>query len=175
MKSSTTLRFWKALTGPAVILAALSFISCGVRQLARGEIEPPRVNFKGVIPGMPSPEGLPFKCLLALENPNQQALDILGYDYELWLEGRSVAQGASDQRVSLPPLGKGEVEFPVLVKLPAVMSLVPAALGRQRVNYQIAGGFRLASVMGGLIRVPFRFRGQTNLDEGMEFMRLYVK
>lgn len=153
----------------------LAFSGCGVRQLARGEIEPPRVEFKGVIPGMPSQEGLPFKCLLALENPNRQALDILGYDYELWLEGRSVAQGASNHRVYLPPLGKGEVEFPVLVKLPAVLSLAPMALNRQRVNYQVAGGFRLASVMGGLIRVPFRFRGQTTLDEGRELMRLYVK
>ncbi len=153
----------------------ITLSGCGVRQLVRGEIEPPRVNFKGIIPGMPSQEGLPFRCMLALENPNQQPLDLLGYDYELWLEGKSVAQGASDQRVYLPPLGKGEVEFPVFVKLPAVMSLVPAALSRQRVNYQIAGGFRLASVMGGLIRVPFRFRGQTTLDEGRELMRLYVK
>jgi LEA14-like dessication related protein len=158
-----------------LLWGVMTFSGCGVRQLARGEIEPPRVNFKGVIPGMPSQEGLPFRCILALENPNQQPLDLLGYDYELWLEERSVAQGASDQRIYLPPLGKREVEFPVFVKLPAVMSLVPAAMSRQRVNYQIAGGFRLASVMGGLIRVPFRFRGQTTLDEGMEFMRLYVK
>jgi LEA14-like dessication related protein len=158
-----------------LLLALITFNACGVRQLARGEIEPPRVNFKGVVPGMPSQEGLPFKCLLALENPNQQALDILGYDYELWLENQSVAQGASSQRIYLPPQGKTEVEFPVFVKLPAVLSVAPAALNRQRVNYQIAGGFRLASVMGGLFRVPFRFRGQTTLDEGMELMRLYVK
>lgn len=158
-----------------LLCGIMAFTGCGVRQLARGEIEPPRVNFKGIIPGMPSQEGLPFKCILALENPNQQPLDILGYDYDLWLEGKSVAQGASDQRIYLPPLGKGEVEFPVFVKLPAVMSLAPTALSRQRVNYQIAGGFRLASVMGGMIRVPFRFRGQTTLDEGMELMRLYVK
>lgn len=170
------LGFQKSLPALAGILCFfLSLSGCGVRQLARGEIEPPRVNFKGVIPGMPSQEGLPFRCILALENPNRQALDILGYDYELWLEGRSVAQGASDRRIYLAPLGKGEVEFPVFVKLPAVMSLAPAALSRQRVNYQIAGGFRLASVMGGLIRVPFRFQGQTTLDEGMELMRLYVK
>ena len=175
MKHLTKTISWKLLAALAIVLAGLGLLGCGVRQLARGEIEPPRVNFKGVIPGMPSQEGWPLRCILALENPNQQPLDILGYDYDLWLEGRSVAQGASDQRIYLPPLGKGEVEFPVFVKLPAVMSLAPAALNRQRVNYQIAGGFRLASVMGGLIRVPFRFRGQTTLDEGMEFMRLYVK
>jgi hypothetical protein len=175
VKYLTTISFWKPLAALAVILAGLGLLGCGVRQLVKGEIEPPRVNFKGIIPGMPSQEGLPFKCILALENPNQQSLDLLGYDYELMLEGRSVAQGASDQRLYLPPLGKGEVEFPVFVKLPAVLSLAPLALNRQRVNYQISGGFRLASVMGGFIRVPFRFRGQTTLDEGMELMRLYVK
>lgn len=175
MKGSSFPRFRQTLAVLALALAGLSLLGCGVRQLARGELEPPRVNFKGVIPGMPSQGGLPFTCILSLENPNRQALDLLGYDYELWLEGKSVAQGASDRRVHLPPLGKGEVEFPVVVKLPAVLSLAPAALNRQRVNYQIAGGFRLASVMGGLIRVPFRFQGQSNLDEGLELMRLYVK
>lgn len=175
MPPVTKTNFWKPFAALTVILAIFGLLGCGVHQLAKGEIEPPRVEFKGVVPGLPSQEGWPFKCLLALENPNPQPLDILGYDYELWLEGRSVAQGESHQRVYLPPRGKGEVEFPVLVKLPAVMSLVPAALSRQRVSYQIAGGFRLASVMGGLIRVPFRFRGQTSLDEGREFLRLYVK
>ena len=173
--TTKTNNFWKLLGVLAVILAGLGLFSCGVRQLARGEIEAPRVEFKGIIPGVPSQEGWPFRCILALENPNQQPLDILGYDYDLWLEGKSVAQGASNRRTYLPPLGKGEVEFPVFVKLPAVLSLVPTALGRRRVDYQIAGGFRLASVMGGLIRVPVRFRGQTTLDEGMELMRLYVK
>ncbi|MDI6853724.1 MAG: LEA type 2 family protein [Deltaproteobacteria bacterium] len=167
--------FWRILALLAAILALAGSLGCGVRQLARGEIEAPRVEFRGVVPGMPSQEGLPFKCLLALENPNQQALDVLGYDYELWLENQSVAQGASSERIYLPPQGKTEVEFPVFVKLPAVLSVAPAALNRRRVNYQIGGGFRLASVMGGLFRVPFRFRGQTTLDEGMELMRLYVK
>lgn len=175
MKQIIKASLWRLSVVLAVALAAAGLCGCGVRQLAKGEIEPPRVEFKGVVPGLPSQEVWPFKCLLALENPNPQPLDILGYDYELWLEGRSVAQGESHRRVYLPPGGKGEVEFPVLVKLPAVMNLVPVAMSRQRVNYQIAGGFRLASVMGGLIRVPFRFRGQTSLDEGMELLRLYVK
>ncbi len=175
MKLANKANFWQFLVALAVSLAVSGLPGCGIRQLAKGEIEAPRMEFKGVIPGMPSQEGWPFRCLLALENPNRQALDILGYDYELWLEGRSVAQGESRHRVYLPPLGKSEVEFPVLVKLPAVLSLAPAARTRQRLDYQIAGGFRLASVMGGLVRVPFRFRGQTTLDEGLEIMRLYIK
>lgn len=159
----------------AATLVTLGLLGCGVQQLTRGELEAPKVNFRGVIPGMPSPEGWPLRCLLTLENLNQQPLDIRGYDYEVWLEGRRVAQGASSHRVYLPPRGKSEVEFPVLVKLPAVMNLAPQVLNRRRVNYQVAGGFRLASVMGGFIRIPFHFRGETTLDEGMEMMRLYVK
>jgi len=42
-------------------------------------------------------------------------------------------------------LGQATVEFPILVKLPTVMGLLPSLLQRdQKLPYQIAGGFRLA-------------------------------
>lgn len=158
-----------------VILTLLALTGCGVRQLARGEIEPPKVEVKGVMLGLPHQGGLPVSAILELTNPNPEPLDLKGYDYDLWLEGRSVAQGASSKPVHLPALGRTTVEFPILVQLPAVLSLAPVLLKRQKVNYQIAGGFRLGSVMGGLVRVPFRFQGQATAEEGRELLRLYSK
>ncbi len=157
------------------MLALMLLAGCGVRQLARGEIEPPRVEVKGVAVGMPHQGGLPVAAILELSNPNRVPLDLRGYDYDLWLEGRSVARGASSQPVHLPALGRTTVEFPILVHLPAVLSLAPLILQRQKVNYQLAGGFRLGSVMGGLVRVPFQFRGQATPEEGRELLRLYTK
>ncbi|MBW1991637.1 MAG: LEA type 2 family protein [Deltaproteobacteria bacterium] len=156
-----------------LLLGTLLLVGCGVRQLARGEIEPPRVHLQGVVPGLPTREGWPLTCILAVENPNRQPLDLRGYDYQLWLEGKSVAQGASRQRLYLPPGGQAEVEFPVVVRLPAVLSLTPAALSGRPLHYRLSGGFRLASVLGGLIRIPFRFEGETTLEEGRELLRLY--
>ena len=63
-----------------------------------------------------------------MENPNAQAVNLLGYDYQLWIEGKSVAQGTSQQAVNLPPLGQTVTEVPITVQLPAVMGLCPKFL-----------------------------------------------
>jgi LEA14-like dessication related protein len=164
----------KRLAALAVILAAAGIFGCGAPQVMRGEVLPPEVSFQGMQLGMPTERGWPVAATLQLTNPNPQPLDILGYDYDLWLEGRSVAQGYSRERIFLPPRGQAVVNFPIFVKLPAVMGLAPVVLQRENINYQISGGFRLASLLGGF-RVPFRFRGQTTRQEGMELLRLYVK
>lgn len=65
------------------------------------------------------------------------------------------------------------MEFPVLVDLPAAVSLAPRLLQRQRVSYRLSGGIRLGQVMAGLVRVPFHFQGHTSLEEGQELWRLY--
>jgi LEA14-like dessication related protein len=129
---------------------------------------------KGVTVYPPTAKGWPLSCTLLLENPNPEALSLLGYDYDFWLEGRSVAQGASNEAVNLPPLGQGTVEFPVLLKLPALMALLPSLLQEQRLRYQIAGGFRLASLLGGL-RVPFRFQGEFTPKEGLEQLKPFLR
>jgi LEA14-like dessication related protein len=152
----------------AIILAG-----CGVQQLARGELQPPKVTFRSLKVHQPTGRGWPLTATLLLENPNSQPLNLLGYDYDLWLEGRSVAQGASQSPVNLPPRGQTVAEFPILVKLPAVLELLPRILQnqRQKLHYQLTGGFRLASVLGGLIRVPFSFQGQVTPQKGWEQLR----
>jgi LEA14-like dessication related protein len=157
------------------LLAAASLWGCGVRELARGEIQPPKVTVQGVTLSVPTAQGWPLSCSLLLENPNPRPLTLLGYDYDLAVEGRSVAQGASSEAVTLPALGQTVVEFPVLVKMPALMGLAPSLLRpEQKLRYQISGGVRLASLLGGL-RVPFRFQGDMKPKEAMEHFRPYLQ
>ncbi len=163
-----------------MLLAAIP--ACGVRQLARGEIQPPKVTFQGLTIYRPTPRGWPLGARLLLSNPNSQALDLVGYDYQLWIEGQNVAQGTSQQAVNLPPLGQTVAEVPITVQLPAVLELLPQFLpmlqkGQQQrqFHYQIAGSFRLASVMGGIIPIPFKFQGEASPREGMDFLRPYLK
>ena len=150
---------------------------CGVQQLAKGEIKPPKVTLQGLTLGAPSGAGWPIFATLRLENPNPQALSVLGYDYNLWLEGRSVAQGVSQGEVHLPPAGETVTEFPIVVNLPALMGLLPRALKhqQQQLRYQLAGGVRLSQVLGGLIRVPFSFQGELSPKEGVDFLRPYLR
>lgn len=170
---------------PGIFLALMllaTMAACGVRQLAKGEIQPPKVTFQDLKIYQPTPRGWPLGARLLLENPNPQAVNLLGYDYQLWIEGKSVAQGTSQQAVNLPPLGQTVAEVPIMVQLPAVMELLPQVLPmlkkqqeQRQFHYQIAGSFRLASVMGGIIPIPFKFQGQASPREGMDFLRPYLK
>jgi hypothetical protein len=166
---------FRCLTLAMLVLIALP--ACGVRQLAKGEIQPPKVDFQGLSLGEPTSRGWPVSVSLLLTNPNDQALNLKGYDCELWLEGKSVAQAAGEEPVNLPPHGQTVTRVPILVKLPVVLGLLPGLLNPQPppLHYRVAGGFRLGAVLGGLVRVPFHFQGQTTPREGLEFLRLYVR
>ena len=154
--------FWACLAG------------CGVRQFTRGEIEAPKVKFQSLAVGLPTGHGLPLECTLLVENPNSRDLRVLGYDYELQLEGRRVIQGQSREAVTLPARGQTLVTVPILLKLRALPILLPAVLRREPINYQISGGVRLASLLGGF-RVPFHAAGRMKPKEGLEQLQLYLK
>jgi LEA14-like dessication related protein len=173
-------RLWTAIILALMLLATVP--GCGVRQLARGEIQPPKVTFQGLKIYSPTASGLPLGATLLLENPNSEPLNLLGYDYQLWIEDKSVAKGVSQQAVKLPPLGQTVTEVPITVQLPAVMELLPQFLpmlqksqAQRQFRYQIAGSFRLASVMGGIIPIPFKFKGEASPQEGMNFLRPYLR
>lgn len=176
-------RLWHACLGIFLALTLLAAIpACGVRQLARGEIQPPKVTFQGLTIYRPTPRGWPLGARLLLANPNSQAVNLLGYDYQLWIEGKSVAQGVSQEAVNLPPSGQTVTEVPIMVQLPGVLELLPQFLPmlqkrqqQRQFHYEIAGSFRLASVMGGIIPIPFKFQGEASPREGMDFLRPHLK
>ena len=171
------------------LAAVIGLTGCGVgqlQQMARGEIQAPKVTYQGLKVYQPTSQGWPLGATLLLENPNPQALSLLGYDYQLWIEGKSVAQGTSQQPVNLPPLGQTVTELPIMVQLPAVLDLLPQFLpqflGQQqqqmplrKFHYQIAGSFRLASVLVGIIPIPFKFQGEASPQEGMDFLKPYLR
>ncbi|MCX5889145.1 MAG: LEA type 2 family protein [Deltaproteobacteria bacterium] len=171
------------------LLVIAGLTGCGVgqlRQMARGEIQAPKVTYQGLKVYQPTAQGWPLGATLLLENPNPQALNLSGYDYQLWIEGKSVAQGTSQQPVNLPPLGQTVTELPIMVQLPAVLDLLPQFLpqflGQQqqqtplrKFHYQIAGSFRLASVLGGIIPIPFKFQGEASPREGLDFLKPYLR
>ncbi|HEY9073179.1 MAG TPA: LEA type 2 family protein [Desulfobaccales bacterium] len=172
---------------PFLALALLALAGCGVQQLqqmSRGEIQAPKVTYQGLKIYQPTAQGWPLGATLLLENPNNQALNLLGYNYELWIEGKSVAQGTSQQPVNLPPLGQTVTELPIMVQLPAVLGLLPQFLPQylqqqqqmpqRKFHYQIAGSFRLGSVLGGIIPIPFRFQGEASPKQGADFLKPYL-
>jgi len=58
--------------------------------------------------------------------------------------------------------------------LPQFLGQQPQQMPQQKFHYQIAGSFRLASVLGGIIPLPFRFQGEASPQEGMDFLKPYL-
>lgn len=163
---------WRNLSA-ILLLAIIALSGCGLQQIQKArELQPPRVKVQAVGFGLPTGTGWPVSCILLLENPNPQTLSMNGYDYELWLEGRRVVQGGSDRPVTLPPLGQTTVEFPMMVKLPVLLGLLPAALKNpnHKFRYQLIGGVRLPIFIGSW-RIPFNFQGQVAAGELQDHLR----
>jgi LEA14-like dessication related protein len=156
----------------AGLAAALLVSGCGVRQLARGELLPPEVRFKGLGLQPPTNQGWPMTVVLSLENPNPKTIKVLGYDYEVRMKGQSVARGVGDQPVTLPARGETTVTVPVLLRLRSLPGLLPNLLQEKKIPVEIAGGIRLPQTLG--FRVPFRFREDLTLQEGLEQLQPFL-
>ena len=163
---------WPVLAALVLLLAGLGPLGCGVRQLARGELMPPEVQLKGLGLKPPTNQGLPLTVVLAVQNPNPRAITVLGYDYEVWAAGQSVAKGVGNQPVTLPAQGETTVTVPVLLRLRNIPGLLPTLLQNKKIPVEIAGGLRLPQTLG--FRVPFRFREQVTLQEGLEQLEPFL-
>jgi len=155
------------------ITISLGLSSCGVRDLATGKVTPPEVAFQGLNVYPPESQCWPLTARLRLTNPNPEPLRILGYDYKVYVEGADLVQGESVDAITLPAGGESLVEVPILLKLNSVPKTLRALLLQEKLKYELSGGFRMASLMGGL-RVPFRFRGEMTRQEGLERLRGFI-
>jgi hypothetical protein len=157
---------------PLVIIGLMMISGCGVRQLARGELLPPEVRFKGLGLQPPTHQGLPLTLVLTLENPNPTTITVLGYDYEVRVAGQSVAKGVGNQPVTLPARGETTVTVPVVLRLRNIPGLLPNLLQEKKIPVEIAGGLRLPQTLG--FRVPFRFREELTPQEGLEEIQPFL-
>ena len=122
----------------------------------------------------PESQCWPLTAKLRLHNPNPEPLRLLGYDYNVAIEGTDLVQGESVDAITLPAEGDSLVEIPVLLKMNAVPKALRTLMLKNRLRYTLSGGFRLASVLGGL-RVPFHFQGEITRQEGLERLREFLQ
>ncbi len=160
------------LAAAGLVFAGLAAQGCGVRQLAKGELMPPEVQFKGLGVQPPTNQGWPLTVVLAVQNPNPMSITVLGYDYEVWAAGQSVAKGGGNQPVTLPARGETTVTVPVVLKLKNLPALLPNLLQDRKISIDIAGGLRLPQTLG--FRVPFRFHEEISPKEGMEQLKPFL-
>jgi LEA14-like dessication related protein len=154
------------------LVGGLMIFGCGVRQLTRGELIPPEVRLKSLMLQPPTNQGWPLDCVLAVENPNSMTIRVLGYDYEVWVAGQSVAKGVGNKPVTLPARGETTVTVPVVLRLRNLPGLLPNLLQEKKIPVEIAGGLRLPQTLG--FRVPFRFREELTPQEGLEQIQPFL-
>lgn len=155
------------------LLLLLLLGGCGVRQVIEGRLQPPEIKLQAVTIRPPASGCWPLSVTLALTNPNAESLQLLGYDYEISLAGQDLIRGESSSRLVLPAGGEASLEIPVLLNLEAVPPVLGPLLMGAKVPYALAGGVRLAQVLGGL-RVPFRFRGELTQEEGLHYLKDFL-
>jgi hypothetical protein len=155
-----------------MLASCLTPLGCGVRRLTQGELLPPEVFLKGLGLQPPGKQGWPLIVVLAVANPNPMTITVLGYDYQVRVEGQRLAQGASGKRITLPAQGEATVEVPVLLKLKTLPGLLPKLLQEEQLNVEIAGGLRLPQTLG--FRVPFRFREKLTPQQGPEHLSPFL-
>ncbi len=155
------------------LIISLGLSSCGVRDLASGKIAPPEVAFQGLTIYPPESQCWPLSARLRLTNPNSEPMRILGYDYEVSLEGVDLVRGESVDAITLPAGGDSLIEVPILLKLTSVPKVLSSLLLKEKLKYELSGGIRLASLLGGM-KVPFRFRGEITRQEGLERLRGFL-
>ncbi|MEM7170790.1 MAG: LEA type 2 family protein [Pseudomonadota bacterium] len=105
------------------------------------------------------------RLLLSLRiiNPNDFALDIDGANMNLQLNGQAFGRGVSDQRVTVPRLGEGQMDFTVSTGLLEVVQQVMTLAERDSLDYKITG----TAFLSGLSRrsVPYEIEGRFGLRD----------
>ena len=165
---------------PFLALALLALSGCGVQQLqqmARGEIQAPKVTYQGLKVYQPTSQGWPLGAVLLLDNPNNQALNLLGYDYQLWIEGKSVAQGTSQQAGEPAAPGAdsdGTPHYGAVARSNGALAPVPAPVPVSSSNKCRNANSTIKSPAASawlrcwevLFPIPFRFQGEASPKEG---------
>lgn len=142
----------RLLTG----LLCLWLVACGALGLQK-----PQVSLVDIRPAASTLLEQNFDLTLRLQNPNQLALTASGLSFELTVAGQHLAQGVSNQAISVPALGESEIKVRVHTALSSWLKQVGKVLqGNGKLDYQLQG--RLEGLQG-LTSLPFSSSGEWKL------------
>lgn len=97
-----------------------------------------------------------FTVALRVNNPNGFSLPVAGIDYNVLVDGKEIAKGATVDAFTLPAYGSQTVRVSLVGNFIKTLNLIEKwrETGSREVNYQLFGSIRLAGVP---IRLPFSY------------------
>lgn len=105
-----------------------------------------------------------FEINFRIGNPNDFALPLDGLTFDLEVNGESFARGFSNQRVTIPRLGEGNVSVAASTTLVELLRQIRLLAGRTDVTYRLRGHAYLDSL--DRRTVPYESAGSFRLLPG---------
>ena len=138
------------------LLASLLLPACA--SLPSVKPEPPRVSVAGVRPLNLSLTRQRLEFRLRVENPNDYDLPLRSLDFTARLAGEKIADGRSDERVTIPANGEAIVEVDVVAGVGKLVGRLRDMIERRDLDldYGVTGHVRLDNWP---TRIPFDVDG----------------
>ncbi|BEV73684.1 LEA type 2 family protein [Paludibacterium sp. THUN1379] len=143
------------------LMAMLLALLVGCSNLA---LKKPDVQVANIETGKTTLLSQDFTVTLRVQNPNETALNAQGLSFELMANGKKVANGLSNQPISVPAMGESLVPLTVHTSIIDWLQLAGAAMqqGKTSLNYQING---YLDGLNGWGRIPFTRSGEWQLPK----------
>lgn len=136
------------LTALCIILGTASILLTGCSTLARGlNIVNPTYSIRDVRPRVDiaiplSASSIDFDFMLGVDNPNPVGLRLDRLDFNVFINGNSIADGFTNSRVGIPARGYGDVPFRVRVGYSNIRNIfreVADMVQGNRARYEVRG------------------------------------
>ena len=148
---------WKSRAVRAPVLLLMCFLavtSCS--RIEEPVVTMTGVNFRGI-----STEGLSFRLLVDVENPNGFGADIGELEYRILLDNVEVATGLQKDTVAVPAESTVEVAMPFTIVWGGINKGLKKLLDGEEHEWRLKGSVRLSK--GAMSRV-FRFSENGTFD-----------
>ena len=121
--------------------------------------EPPRVSIASIEPVALALLEQRYLVTLRVQNPNDRAITIKGFDYEIRVNGELFGEGVSSTKVELPAYGEALTEVELTSSLARLMRQFQALIERRTpsLNLSIQGGVSVEGIPGS---IPFHYENQ---------------
>ena len=146
---------------PSAVLAPVLLLMCLLAVTSCSQIEEPTVTMTGVDFRGISTEGLAFRLLLDVENPNGFGADISELEYRVLLDNVEVATGLQEDSVTVPAESLVEVGIPFTIVWGGIGDGLQKLLDGEEHEWRVKGSVRLNK--GARSRV-FRFSEDGTFD-----------
>ena len=139
-----------------IILLLMTMATSSCSLLVR-DLEQPEVRLVSIAPQQIGFSGIRMLCVLQIDNPNDIDIPVKGGQFELEVEGISIASGELPGRLTVPALSKEFVEVIVDVNTGNSLALLLNVLGGATTELEYA--------LTGYIDVAMSLLGRVQIDE----------